>query len=101
MNRRSILAAIGLSPVAALPAVAATETPEERIHRLTVELRQAMENSTGRACRADVSATGDWVLVVANPDLTIGVCANDGPLLADDVTGTDDFARWSAKWRPS
>lgn len=37
-TRRAILTAIGLSPLAALPAAAAVETPEEKLIRLTQEI---------------------------------------------------------------
>ena len=50
MNRRTILAGIAVSPIATLPAVAATPTmtPEERVKRAARELAAAMKDA-GRA----------------------------------------------------
>jgi hypothetical protein len=50
MNRRTILTGLAVSPIATLPAVAATPTvtPEERINRAARELAAAMKDA-GRA----------------------------------------------------
>ncbi|MBL8578897.1 MAG: hypothetical protein JNK47_16865 [Mesorhizobium sp.] len=55
MDRRTILAGLGLAPLAAAPAVAAaTETPEERVERLTVELHAALVAEHGGRWRVQV-----------------------------------------------
>lgn len=63
-TRRTILTALGLMPAAALPAVAATETPEERVERLTMELAEAMSALRGKPFRTVAHFDNDMVMIV-------------------------------------
>lgn len=62
-TRRTVLAGLCLAPLAALPAVAAQETPEERVERLTMELAAAMSELRGKPFRTVAHFDNDLVMI--------------------------------------